>query len=561
MSWKKRYNTVKVRPRNKDSEVASSADCHNNKSWLPQFYQGSYDRTSRYLQYDHMDYDVDINLALDTIAEFCTLTDEYTKLPFELHVSDELTGSDTAILREVLKRWIRINDFSSRLFDIVRNVIKYGDQVMIRDPETFKLHWVDIYNVTKVLVNEEEGKDPEYYFIKNLSFNLQDLVATDDSRILMNIPLAGAARPQRTPSQLINNFNSSSYTVKGDKINDIDQEYPVSASHIVHITKSTGMDSLWPFGRSVLDSVFKPFKQKELLEDAIIIYRVQRSPERLLFKIDTGGMSPKKANEYVKKTADAFRQKRTPLIDRSKGETIMDTTYNPMSITEDFFFAQGPDGRGSTVEVLPGGESTGSIEDLKFFTSRMIRGLRVPIAYMSYLTEDGQTYQYNDGKTGTAYMEEFKFSKYCERLQRQMIKTLNREFKLFVKSQDIEISSSDFDISFVKPQSFSEYRQIELDTAQMAVFQSVADVPYLSKRFIMKRFMGMTDTEIKENEKMWQEERGINIEITKSNMSDGGTAIPNQDEIEELEDDEEVLSAEENNDDMDVEFDFDEGDE
>lgn len=563
MSWKKRYTTVKVRPRAKqEGGSTSTADYHNNKSWLPQFYQGSYDRTSRYMQYDHMDYDVDINLALDTIAEFCTLSDEYTHLPFELHVNEEITGADTAVLREMLKRWVRINDFSSRLFDIFRNVIKYGDQVMVRDPETFKLYWIDIYNVTKVLVNEEEGKDPEYYFVKNLSFNMQDLVATDDSRILMNIPLAGAARPQRSPAQALSTFTSNSYTVQADKNNDADQEYPVASSHIVHISKSTGMDNLWPFGRSVLDSVFKPFKQKELLEDAIIIYRVQRSPERLLFKIDTGGMSTKKANEYVKKTADAFRQKRTPMIDHSKGETIMDTTYNPMSITEDFFFAQGPDGRGSSVEVLPGGESTGSIEDLKFFTSRMIRGLRVPIAYMSYLTEDGQTYQYNDGKTGTAYMEEFKFSKYCERLQRQVIKTLNREFKLFVKSQDIEISSSDFDINFVKPQSFSEYRQIELDTAQMAVFQSVADVPYLSKRFVMKRFMGLSDTEIKENEKMWREEKGINIDIVKSSMSDGGTNLPNDDEIEELEQDESDLAAEEeanaqDGDDMDVEFSFD----
>lgn len=761
MSWKKHYNTVKIRPRAKEGGEGSgsTANFNNNKSWLPQFYQGSYDRIARYMQYDHMDYDVDINLALDTIAEFCTLNSEYENLPFELEVSDEITNSDVTVLKELLKRWVRINEFSSRLFDIFRNVIKYGDQIMIRDPESFKLHWVDIYNVAKVLVNEEEGKEPEYYFIKNLSFNLNDLIATDDSKLLMNIPLAGGVRASRmTSTQSFTGFGNESYTNHHGN-NDVDREYPVASSHIVHITKSTGMDNLWPFGRSVLDSVFKPFKQKELLEDAIIIYRVQRSPERLMFKIDTGGMSPKKANEYVNKIADTFRQKRSPVVDYSKGETIMDTTYNPMSITEDFFFAQGPDGRGSSVEVLPGGEclsldteirlidgssdtlkniidrydagemlmtysvdentgvicpamitwagvtrentdvvklhfsdgesvictpdhefpirnkgmvkaedieigaeffvvhertegnkleyydnkqqswvktsdmfdgffeefgkpyrykdyfiehqksgdtiesktlvriepigkmdtgtltidgterytdnhtfpigngiftknSTGSIEDLKFFTSRMIRGLRVPIAYMSYLTEDGQTYQYNDGKTGTAYMEEFKFSKYCERLQKQVIKTLNREFKLFVKDQEVEISSADFDIKFIQPQSFSEYRQIELDTAQMAVFQSVADVPYMSKRFVMKRFMGLSDSEIKENERMWQEERGIDIELAKSTASDGDVNVPNEEDIEELEAEEmELEQDDEGSEDMDFDMDFDSGDE
>ena len=758
MGWKSRYNTIKIKPRPQEGTQGSSSttSINNNKSWLPQFYQGSYDRIARYMQYDHMDYDVDINLALDTIAEFCTLNSEYDDMPFELQVSDEISSSDVIVLRELLKRWVRINEFSSRLFDIFRNVIKYGDQIMIRDPESFKLYWVDIYNVAKVLVNEEEGKEPEYYFIKNLSFNLTDLIATDDSKLLMNIPLAGGVRASRmTSSQSFTGFGNESYTNNYGSDNDVDREYPVASSHVVHITKSTGMDNLWPFGRSVLDSVFKPFKQKELLEDAIIIYRVQRSPERLMFKIDTGGMSPKRANEYVNTIADTFRQKRQPVVDYNKGETIMDTTYNPMSITEDFFFAQGPDGRGSSVEVLPGGEclaletevrlidgttdtlknlikryedgemlmtytvdkvtgvvcpamitwagvtrqnadviklhfsdgesvictpdhefpvkgkgyvqaqdiedgdeffvlherfednklqyyvdrtqewlsteemfndffdefgkpyrfkdyytdqldregdvieyktlerkesigtmdtgtltidgaerftdnhtfpigngiftknSTGSIEDLKFFTSRMIRGLRVPIAYMSYLTEDGQTYQYNDGKTGTAYMEEFKFSKYCERLQKQVIRTLNREFKLFVKNQEVDISSGDFDIKFVEPQSFSEYRQIELDTAQMAVFQSVADVPYMSKRFVMKRFMGLSDAEIKENENLWMEEKGFDVTLSKANASEGDINVPNEEDIDELEQEELTADEEqENSEDLDIDMDF-----
>ena len=196
--------------------------------------------------------------------------------------------------------------------------------------------------------------------------------------------------------------------------------------------------------------------------------------------------------------------------------------------------------------------STGSIDDLKFYTTRMIRALRVPISYMSYLTEDGQTYTYNDGKNGTAYMEEFSYSEYCKRLQRQIIKPLNREFKMFVKSLGVEISASDFDISFVVPQSFSEYRQIELDTAQMGVFQSISDVSYLSNRFKLKRFLGLSEAEIKENEKLWLEERKININIQSSKLTDSDISVPSEGEINDLEADEDDIFGDE--DDMDLDL-------
>ena len=92
------------------------------------------------------------------------------------------------------------------------------------------------------------------------------------------------------------------------------------------------------------------------MEEAIIIYRVQRSPERLVFKIDTGDMNAKKAKEYLNEVKKEYKQKRVPVVDAGSGQTIMDTTYSPLSMTEDFFLAQGMDGRGSTIETLPGGE-------------------------------------------------------------------------------------------------------------------------------------------------------------------------------------------------------------
>ena len=134
---------------------------------------------------------------------------------------------------------------------------------------------------------------------------------------------------------------------------------------------------------------------------------------------------------------------------------------------------------------------------------------------MNWLSEDGAGYVYNDGKLGSAYMEEFKFNQYCMRLQRSIIKNINKEFKLFLKKHKINVDYTEFNLNFVKPQDFAEYRQIELDTAQLAVFQSVQETPYLSKRFVMKRFMGLSDAEIKENERLWKQENGIKFSLSK----------------------------------------------
>ena len=106
---------------------------------------------------------------------------------------------------------------------------------------------------------------------------------------------------------------------------------------------------------------------------------------------------------------------------------------------EDYFFAQTADGRGSKVDTLPGGNNLGEIDDLKYFNNKLLRGLRVPSSYLPTGPDDG-TAQYNDGKVGVAYIQEFQFAKYCERLQKQLIRQLDREFKLFLSYRGIDLS-------------------------------------------------------------------------------------------------------------------------
>jgi hypothetical protein len=121
--------------------------------------------------------------------------------------------------------------------------------------------------------------------------------------------------------------------------------------------------------------------------------------------------------------------------------------------------------------------------------------------------EDGIA-AYIDGRVGTAYIQEYRFNKYCMRLQRQLQDTMDKEFKLFVKHRGINVDSASFELNFLEPQNFSNYREIEIENARASVYSSVGDLPWMSRRFAMKKYLGLSDEEIVENERMWREENG-----------------------------------------------------
>jgi len=503
MSWKKHFTKF---------EPTSTGRTNTSRwqSWLPEVYSGQPNRVERYTQYEQMDMDSEINAALDTIAEFGTSADSDTRLPFEINYKSEATESEINALTTALSQWCNINDLERRMFGVFRASIKYGDQFFIRDPETYKLIWVDPADVTKAIVNDSKGKKIEQYMIKNINLNLKDLVATDTDK-LAKMGQAGIT-PGYTKNQQGSGRGAGVYE---GGMNATNTEYSVDAAHVVHIALTDGMSANWPFGTSILESVFKVYKQKELLEDSIIIYRVQRAPERRVFYIDVGNMPAHKAMGFVERVKNEVHQTRIP-NKTGGGTSVLDAAYNPLSIMEDYFFAQTAEGRGSKVEVLPGGDNLGEIDDLKYFNNKLLRGLRIPSSYLPTGADDGNAV-YNDGRVGTAMIQEMRFSKYCERIQLILQPELDREFKRFLKFKGIEVPSNLFDLHLSEPQSFSTYREIEIDQARAAVFTNLEATPYLSRRFMLKKYLGLNDDEIKNNEFMWKEENDSGVEL------DGGS--------------------------------------
>jgi hypothetical protein len=113
----------------------------------------------------------------------------------------------------------------------------------------------------------------------------------------------------------------------------------------------------------------------------------------------------------------------------------------------------------------------------------------------------------NDGRVGTALIQEYRFNQYCERLQRQVIEKLDDEFKMFMRWRGFNIDSGLFNITFNPPQNFASYREAELDTTRVGTYMQLEQVSYLSKRFLLKRYLGLSEEEIRENEELWEEER------------------------------------------------------
>lgn len=512
MVWKKYFTPVsttgQLGPISGGSGGATPARS-NYSSYLPDVYSGHPNRLERYGQYDTMDTDSEVNAAFDILAEFCSQQNDENMTPFQIEFKDKATSTEIKVISKYLQQWTKLNKFDTRIFKIVRNVFKYGDSFFVRDPETQSWMYIDPAKVDKIIVNESDGKKPEQYVIRDINPNLQSLAATQIQPTAgtsgggfgANFLQGGAQQRGMTGSY---GAGGATQGGSGSRFMQQQNQWAIDAKHVIHISLSEGLDNNFPFGNSLMESIFKVYKQKELLEDSIIIYRVQRAPERRVFYIDVGNMPSHLAMGFVERIKNEINQRRIPSV-TGGGNSVIDASYNPLSINEDYFFPQTAEGRGSKVEILPGGTNLGEIDDLRYFTNKLFRALRIPSSYLPTGSDDGGS-NFNDGRVGTAYIQELRFNKYCERLQSLLNGNFDTEFKLFLNNKGVNIDPNIFAVKFQTPQNFASYRQTEMDSARISTFTSLVEVPFISKRFALKRFLGLSQEEMAENEELWKEE-------------------------------------------------------
>lgn len=239
--WKKYFKSANPESSGSMSPISGRTNAvdpgyRNFASKLPEVYIGHPNRTERYNQYEQMDMDSEVNAALDIIADFCTQSNLENGTGFDLFFKEKPTDNEIKILKDQLNQWCSLNKFNKRLFKLVRNVLKYGDQVFLRDPETFELYWTEMYKVVKVIVNEAEGKEPEQYLIKDININFKNLTATSISAsdTFINHPQVGG--PSGSYVQPNTPYSG------GSRFSHAQNEAPIDAEHVVHISLTEGLD-------------------------------------------------------------------------------------------------------------------------------------------------------------------------------------------------------------------------------------------------------------------------------------------------------------------------------
>ena len=386
---------------------------------------GGVERLERVKDYEEMDHYPEITRALDIYADDSMTYAEDGKIL-------QIVSDDDKIVHELEELLYQRLDLDFHLWTWIRNMCKYGDM-----------------------------------------FNLLDIVDKEGVLGAIAMPVGEIEREEG-----YNNDPNSlrfKWTAQG---NTVFENYQVSHLRIL------GDDRFLPYGRSVLDSSRKVWKQLLMAEDAMLIYRISRAPERRVFYVDVGNIPPRDVDSYMQNARDKL--KRIAVTQESNGN--LDMRYNPESILEDFFIPVRGD-RGSRIETLPGGENAAAIEDIEYLQNKLFISLGVP---KSYLTAEEDL----SGKS-TLAQEDIKFARTIQRIQKIVVSELAKIslVHLYLRGYD-ESSIYNFDLRLTNPSTVTEMMHLELMGNRFSTANDMADSPLLSLDYIQKEVLKLSASEI-----------------------------------------------------------------
>jgi hypothetical protein len=251
---------------------------------------------------------------------------------------------------------------------------------------------------------------------------------------------------------------------------------------------------------SYLHKAIKPVNQLRMIEDAVVIYRIARAPERRIFYIDVGNLPKGKAEEYVRNMMSQYRNK--IVYDATTGEVRDDRRHK--SMLEDFWLPRREGGRGTEITTLPGGENLGQIDDILFFQKKLYKSLNVPLSRLE--SETG----FQVGRATEINREEVKFQKYIDRLRKRfsyiILDTLRTQLLLkgIITDEDWDNMGEEISVDYIKDNYFTELKEFEVLRDRVEIAQQMEDYvgKYYSKDWIRKNIFGQSEQEIKMQNKI-----------------------------------------------------------
>ncbi len=404
---------------------------------------GSYDRMARYSDFSEMEATPEISSALDIYSEECVSPDVEGNV---LHIYSE-NRMIKQILNELFYDTLNI-DFNLAMW--VRNLCKYGDFFLFNDihPE---FGVVNAFPIPIAEMEREEGFDP-----------------TDPGAVRFRWVTQG--------NKVLENWQVSHFRLLGN-------------------------DAFLPYGSSVLEGARRVWRQLILIEDAMLVYRVIRSPERRVFYIDVGNIPPENIADYLEQAQTSL--KRNAVVDKTTGQ--VDLRYNPLSVDEDYFLPVRGGESGTRIDTLAGGSNTTAIEDVEYIQKKLFAALKIPKAYLGY-DED-------IGAKATLAQEDIRFSRTIQRIQKTIVSELNKIAMIHLYTHGYtEESLLDFDLKLSNPSSIAQQQKLELIRTK---FEIAGQAPegFVDREWIRKHIIDLNDDEIARIEKGREKDKIRDMEL------------------------------------------------
>ena len=402
-------------------------------------------RLQRYIDFDQMEYEPIIASALDIYADEMTTSSPMKPL-LNIHCqNEEIKIIINSLFHNVL-------NIEHNIFNWCRTLCKYGDYILYLDID----EKTGIENVISLPLREVERLEGE---------------------------------DKTNPNYVQYQWNSAGLTFENWQI-----------AHF----RVLGNDKHAPYGTSVLDPSRRIFRQLTLLEDAMMAYRIVRSPERRVFYVDVGNMAPNDIEQYMQKVMTSM--KRNQVVDADTGR--VDLRYNPMSVDEDYFIPT-RGGQSTRVESLPGGTYTGDIDDVKYLKDKLFSALKIPQSYL--FRGEGA-----DEDKATLAQKDIRFARTIQRLQRVVITELEKIaiihlFTLGYRENDL-IS---FKLSMNNPSKIAELQDLEQWRTKFDVASAAAE-GFFSKRWIAENLFAISEEEFLRNQREMFHDRMITAQLDQS---------------------------------------------
>lgn len=441
------------------------------------------DKTRRLSEYRRMASYAEISDCLDEICDEFLTKDENGKFIKIIFTGIGKLDSEarTEIEKEFYK-FIKIFDIDSRGWGYCRQFLTEGELFFENVVHEQKKE----LGVIGALVIPGELINPIYDNIQN--------------EIIQNFIFQKPINLQDKDHKPINNQQNPANTLQQQLIT-------LEGNQVTYVHSGSWNDDLTvrtPF----IEQSRRAYKQLSLLEDAIVIYRMVRAPERLKFKIDVGNMPPAKAEAYLKQLMQSYWSKKTYDSSSTQGAG---NVYDPQSMLDSFWFAKRSGETGSDVEMLQGGANLGKLEDLMYFVNKLYKSLKVPLTRIN--PESG----YKDGSE--ILREELKFAKFVIRLQNQFAEAFKKSFIVHLKLKNmwkgLKLNETMFNLEFNPPSNFFAIRKNQEFELKYKIFSDISQTDSISKTFAQRHYLSFGDSKISENMEWLRKDAAFKWELDK----------------------------------------------